>query len=184
MGQGTEQVTAGAEWLSRRPSYHHESLMKGRRHSLPRRLAMASGDSWLRDAAGIALLVAAIAIGLIYLVDGVAYLAGAGPRITIHIQSTRVRYVLHSDLPGDPPTWDRVTYGEGYYLDGSGGRHPVSLPGDDLRPGTVVHTRRPLLAPAVVFQLHSWWQAAIEAVLGIMFAAAAAAWLTLAFLGV
>jgi hypothetical protein len=145
---------------------------------------MASGDSWLRDAAGIALLVAAIAIGLIYLVDGVAYLAGAGPRITIHIQSTRVRYVLHSDLPGDPPTWDRVTYGEGYYLDGSGGRHPVSLPGDDLRPGTVVHTRRPLLAPAVVFQLHSWWQAAIEAVLGIMFAAAAAAWLTLAFLGV
>lgn len=111
--------------------------------------------------------VCAAGYGLLLIVDGTAYLAGAGPQTTIYIQGAHQDVETDTDSNG-VPTEHITHYGDGYYLDDAGRRQAISVPGDDLKPGMVLHTRRPWLFEQAVFVLHAWWQAAAEVFLGLL----------------
>lgn len=89
--------------------------------------------------------------GLLCCVNGIAYLIGAGPEVTVHIErsSEQLKWVAS---PGGPGTAFRTYTNEGYYTDSSGERHAIELPDDYyIAPGRAVETHLPLLAGAIMF---------------------------------
>ncbi len=105
------------------------------------------------------LLAAAILYGLITLVNSVAYLAGVGEPVTVHVERSE-RQV----------GWTGDTYAEGDvstgYYELRGDRHEVTLFG--IKGKQEVETRRPLLAEGAVLFLHVWWQAAAGVFVGVL----------------
>jgi hypothetical protein len=122
-----------------------------------------------------------VVLGLILIIDGVGYLTGHGQQRTVHIEKTHMTMItVWKTEPGPDNTADSVpevetiTIGSGYYLDSSGNRRSISLRGDDLKAGMVVHTRHPLLASGLVPELRSGWDGAALIVGGVLCAVCAA----------
>lgn len=116
-----------------------------------------------------------VVLGLILITDGAGYLTGHGQQRAVHIEETHVTAVtVWKTEPGPDNTFESVpevetiTIGDGYYLDSSGNRHSVSLRGNNLKAGMIVHTHHPLLASGLVPELRSGWDGAALIVGGIL----------------
>jgi hypothetical protein len=106
--------------------------------------------------------------GLVWCVNDLAYLVGAGTEVTVHIEHTKHgEGVLPTGDGGSMPV--QVTTNEGYYTDSSGERHAISLHDEDLAPGMTVQIRLPLLGgDAIVPIPRAWWQAVGGIVFGFI----------------
>jgi hypothetical protein len=138
------------------------------------REAASGGDAMWAFFAWLA-MVFLVALSLVLITDGVAYLAGYGQQRTIHIEATHTGIItVEQAEPGSDgtieyiPKVETITIGDGYYLDNSGSRHSISLRGDDLKAGMVVHARHPLLASGPVPELRSGWDGPGLIVTGIL----------------
>jgi hypothetical protein len=129
----------------------------------------------------VVMMMLLVVLGLILIIDGAGYLTGHGEQRTVHIEETHMTVVtVWKTEPGPDntavsvPELETITTGSGYYLDSSGNRRSISLRGDDLKAGMVVHTRHPLLASGLVPELRSGWDGAALIVAGVLCAVCAA----------
>jgi hypothetical protein len=150
-----------------------EIAWTGSRLAEHRREAASTEDAMWAFFAWLA-MVFLVLLSLVLITDGVAYLAGYGYQRTIHIEATHTDTIFIEEAePGSDgtveyvPEWETITIGDGYYLDNFGSRHSISLRGDDLKAGMVVHARHPLLALGPVPELRSGWDVAGLVVAGI-----------------
>jgi hypothetical protein len=117
------------------------------------------------------LVVGCFSYSLLFVVNCVAFLSGAGTPVTVHIErSDREGGLVPSGGGPGVTTWAEGDVGRGYY-DLNGERHAVTLYG--VEAPAQVQTRRPLLAEGAVLFLHAWWQAAAGMGVGLFFTACA-----------
>jgi hypothetical protein len=161
------------EDVRREAGDYPEIAWAGSRPAGHRREAASTEDAMWGFFASLA-MVFLVLLSLALITDGVAYLAGYGYQRTIHIEATHTDTITIQEAePASDgtveyvPKLEFITIGDGYYLDKFGSRHSISLRGDDLKAGMVVHARQPLLALGPVPELRSGWDAAVLIVVGI-----------------